>query len=413
MTVTSRSYLTAGVAALGAGAIALSPIQPIPTTQLAESPHRVVNDLAVELAASGAWANLINTSVENAYTLQGVLNDNPFPLAQTFVQNQITYLKELPNIGLIAKQIFGNWGNALKAPFTSSPDNIGETIAFLAENPFTDIPLSQRGVYDLLTGDFSPLTPEQLAQLQPILDFTTTRASGAILAGIGPVLAPVLSFVAGIKATFAALKAADFKGAVSAFLDIAPNAINALLNGGPVLDLTPLVKLAGITLPAGFNSIGLNMPGLLSAGVSPLGANYQGLPGTMFDGVAADAEFSFGGLTVTAKDPGLPVGPLGATLGLTNAIAEAIKVTPPPATAALPAAADAAAPEVEAAPVVAEAPAPAVEAPAAVSEAPAEVAAPVADEAPAPKRQSRAATRADKGGSEHASRAARSARHAS
>jgi hypothetical protein len=46
-----RSYLTAGVAALGAGAVALSPVQPIPT-HVALTQERAISNLAVELAAT-------------------------------------------------------------------------------------------------------------------------------------------------------------------------------------------------------------------------------------------------------------------------------------------------------------------------------------------------------------------------
>ena len=107
----------------------------------------------------------------------------------------------------------------------------------------------------------------------------------------------------------------------------------------------------------------------------------------MFDGLAANANVELFGLEFGADDPGLSVGPIGATQLLTRKIADAIKVTPPLTAAAVaPAAA-------------------AVAAPVAI-EAAAEVAA-VADEAPAPK-QSRAA-KADSGKS-NTGRADRGAR---
>ena len=48
MHVSARTYLTSGIAVLGAGAIALSPVQPIPDHVALVRQH-VVSDLAVDL----------------------------------------------------------------------------------------------------------------------------------------------------------------------------------------------------------------------------------------------------------------------------------------------------------------------------------------------------------------------------
>jgi hypothetical protein len=400
MNVTSRSYLTAGIAALGVGAIALSPIQPIPA-HTAAAPQRVVSNLAVDLAATinpiQPWLDAFSTAADNAYALQDAFNANPFPIAQTFVQNQFTYLKELPKIGLIFQQIVGNWGNALKSPFVADPDNNSKTLAAVGTlngDPF--LPVSPFSLYQILGSDISPLPPE----VAPLLEFMTTPFSGAALAVIGPVLGPVISMISSVKATFAALKARDLPGAINEFLALAPNAVNAFLNGGQILDLTKLVDRFA-PLPDSVKSIGLNMGGIVSSGLSPVdGSPEQGVTGTMFDGLATEATVEVLGLEADLKDPGLSVGPVGSTFLLTSKIAEAIKVTPPPATAAaLPAAAETAAPEAEAAAPVADVPA--------VADAE------VAEDAPAPKRKSRAATRADNdGGKGNSARANRGARRA-
>ena len=51
MHVAHRSYLTAGIAALGAGAIALTPVQPVPT-HLAAAQERTVSTLSVNLVST-------------------------------------------------------------------------------------------------------------------------------------------------------------------------------------------------------------------------------------------------------------------------------------------------------------------------------------------------------------------------
>lgn len=384
MNVTSRSYLTAGVAALGVGAIALSPIQPIPNN-VAMAPERVVSNLSVDLAAAidpiTPWVNAFQTALQNQARLTAAWNASTLPIFQTFVDNQLYYASEFPQIGVIAQQIFGNVKAAIQAPFVSDPiNNIPQTVVDVVQlpPPIGGIPVNQQTIYAAA----QDLLPESLL---PLIEFTTTPFSGAVLAVIGPVIGPVISMVNSVKATFAALQARNLPAAINEFLALAPNAVNAFLNGGQVLDLTKIVDRIS-PLPPEVTGIGLNMGGLVSSGLSPVeGRPSLGVTGSMFDGLAVKA--SLGGLAVDS--PGLSVGPIGATQLLTKRIAEAIKQPKPTAAAAVaPAAAVA---EVEAA------------APAAVAEVES------ADEAPAPKRQARAAKaeKADRGNTGRAERGAR------
>ncbi|MCW1959032.1 MAG: hypothetical protein KIH64_010910, partial [Mycobacterium sp.] len=253
MHVTSRSYLTAGVAALGVGAIALSPIQPIPN-HVALAPEKAVSTMAVDLAAAidplTPWVNALGTAVDNATRLNAAWNASTFPIFQTFVQNQLVYASEFPNIGLIFNQIIDNWKSAFQAPFVADPGNISTTTVAVTTGALS-IPVSQSLVYGLVTSPLSPLPPE----LTPLLEFMTTPFSGAALAVIGPVIGPVLSMVNSVKATFAALKAKNLPAAINEFLALAPNAVNAFLNGGQVLDLTKIVNKISPLPPEG-ESIG-------------------------------------------------------------------------------------------------------------------------------------------------------------
>lgn len=388
MSITSRSYLTAGIAALGAGAIALTPVQPIPN-QLAIAPERVVSNLSVDLAAAidpiTPWVNAISTAVDNAYALQDVFMDNPFPILQTVVQNQLTYLSELPNIGLIAQQVVGNVGNLLRAPFATSPDNVSNAPIPGASPGF----ITQRFMYNTLVS----LAPD----LEPVLSVLTSPISGFLLGFAGPGLSSMLQLQETVRNIFSPPEGANpLLNAINEIINLPANLFNAAFNGGKFLDLTNVVKnLAGPELGPAISSAGIRTGGFLNAG------------GVAFDGLSANATL---GLTVV--DPGLPVGFIGATGTLATAVANAIKVTPPPAPAsAVPAAAAAAAPAVEAAPVAAEALASVPDLPAAAEEA-----APAAEEAPAPasKRKSRGAvSRAEKAASsDNAGSAGRGARQA-
>jgi hypothetical protein len=386
MNITSRPYLTAGVAALGAGALALSAVQPIPT-DLAMAPQSVVSNLSVDLAAAidpiTPWVNAIKSAAENAFALQDAWNDNPFPIIRTFVENQFTYLSELPNIGLIFQQITGNIGNFLQAPFAADPLNVSGTPVPGASPAF----VTQQLAYGLVSG----LLP---AALRPTLALTTTPISGFLLGFAGPGLSSMLQLQETVQNIFNPPPGAKpLLNAVNEIINLPANLFNAAFNGGKFLDLTALVQRLLPDVPPSFiPTVGIRTGGFLNGG------------GVAFDSVAATVgpvDLPFVG-PVTVNDPGIPVGFIGATGSLASYVADAIKVVPPSATAGVAAAA--ATPAVQ--------PADATEAPVA-AEVPAlaEDAAPATDEAPARNRKGRAATRTDNsGGSDRASRAGRAAR---
>lgn len=419
MNITSRSYLTAGVAALSVGAIALTPVQPMPD-RVALAPQRVVNDLSVELAAAinpiQPWVDTIKASFANIGVLfedwsvglyvggtipapestvvngqlghrtGGYESGTNFALLRQFVANQVSYLRQLPDIGGIFNQIVGNYGNAFRAPFTPGvelpgrfagllPGQYNQNVSGVPVTSVLQLPVNPRTVGALLP----VLAPTVIAALKPILDFATTPISGVLLGAIGPVLGPALSVVSSVNEIVTALRDQDISGAINGFLNIPANAVNAALNGGQVLDLS---KILGDVLPADIKTIGIKMGGLLSPG------------GVAFDALAAKAEAVIAEVPVSVDVPGLPVGPIGSMIGLSNYVAKAIK---PPVSEPAPGA--------SATRQVKAAAATQVETSAAVAD--------VAEEAPAPKRQSRATARADKsGGADKASRPGRAARNA-
>ncbi len=379
MNITARSYLTAGVAAVGAGAIALAPVQPIPN-QVALAPEKVASTLAVNLAASidpiTPWVDTFKAAWANAENLHQAWWSYPFPIFTSILLNQYTYLSELPDVGTIAQQFFGNWGKFLKAPFETGASNV--STAGVSD----PLHLSHQFMFDTLA---NAATPDELKKLL----LTTSPISGALLGFAGPGLSAMLQLRDSFQAISHALKPVDpdlepdFMAALNEFINIPAKLVNAGLNGGNYLNLEGVLKALGITVPDSVKSIGLITGGLLSTFpyTKPDPGGVQ-VGGVAFDSVDTD-------VNGTLYFPGIPMGLVGSINSLLNSVASAIYVTPPltdsaqaelpAATAALPAAAAA----------VAEAPAPAVaEAPAsvaAVAEAPAvaEVPAPVA-EAPAP-----------------------------
>jgi len=389
MHVTSRSYLTAGIAALGVGALALAPVQPIPN-QMALAPERVVSNLGVALASTidpiTPWVDTFETAGANIATLFEFYTQKPFPLLQTIGANIATYFEELGNgnAGLIPAQIWNNIQTFFQAPWDP-----GAQIGLSAPPDFPDETLIAYGEYASDTqpadGSNSPqslaLAPFQIwlgeiekgcgqdgsctyPQAAPILNFLNTPYSGQVLGLLGPLLAPLAVLTRSFTAIGEFFQAGDVIGAINELINIPANLVNGVLNGAGFIDLTAIISSL---LPLPIEKIGLNLGGLLTA--TPLDGSladpnnpptqYSG--GVGIDAIAADVLLEFGGI---------PVGWIGSSIGLGQFLADRMVVTPPPpagtAAATVSAPAEAAAP-VEVAPAVAD------EAPTEVAPAVAEV----------------------------------------
>jgi len=173
MHVSPRSYLTAAVAALGAGAVALAPVQPLQSGSDLSAALRsaVVVDLAAAIDPFTPWVNTIQAASDNIAGLVNTWVEMPLPILQQVVANQVTYIGELPAIGTIIGQVVANVGNAVRAPFAVDLNTLDPAHA---------------AVYALLP-TISPDLP------QGLLDFLTSSASGLLIGVIGPVLSPVLA----------------------------------------------------------------------------------------------------------------------------------------------------------------------------------------------------------------------------
>jgi hypothetical protein len=412
MHVTSRSYLTAGIAVLGAGAIALSPIQPIPH-QMAAAPQQAAETLAVELAATinpiKPVIDTIKTSLNNVRTITGQqFNPGPaLPILNALGSNFRVYLSELPDLPQIFNQVLGNLRAAVTAPLDQ---NLNDGDPAFSLNTNNTVGVTCLGVRECGDEAFTKLQTTglltafpDLATLVPIANALSSPLTGALVGFAGPGLSAVAQVLESVQVISTALKARNWAVAINEVINLPVNLINAGLNGGKQLDLTPIVdRLApalGFDLPAGTKlgiaTGGLLTPGVALGGTSPDGvtqAPFGGWSGTAWDSISAEAPTSFG----TAYITGLPVGTIATQLGMRTTIANAIKLPVP--TSAQAVAPAAAAVEVEAAPV---------------ADVPEVVEAEAADDAPAPKRKSRAATRADNdGGKGNTGRAERGARRA-
>lgn len=398
MHITARSYLTAGVAVVGAGTIALSPIQPLPG-QLTAAPERAAESLAVNLASSidpiTPWVDTFKTSIDNIKQLAAFYANQPLPLLNTIGANIGTYFDELTNgnAGLIPGQIQNNiqtffqapWWNAEGTPipngvFSSSYISSTQTVSRLGV-----LINSQSGVYNAA----APIIASQYEGdlVRTLLEFTATPYSGQLIGLLSPVLSGVVQLTRSFTAVGQFFQDGDLTGAINELINIPANVTNAALNGAGALDLTAIAQnILPPALASLIQAIGVNLGGALSPAVPFNGSltNASRPPtvytgGTLFDIVSARATVA----GIGAQTTGLPVGWFGSVIGLGQFLGQQMLVTPPtlgtaataPAAvgpkvaAALPAPAaslSADAPAAPAAPVVDPAPvAPAVTAPAA------------------------------------------------
>lgn len=362
---------------VSAGAIALSPVQPLNTT-LTPLPQKSISELAVGLAAAVTPVNPIQKSIDvitdSAANLVALLNnwasgvyvdgtfpfppntgtgvrdngnlgwrtggyatDVGLPILNQFLSNVLVYLGELPDIGAIASQVFDNIGNAITAPFVQGVNQPGRlsglagTLGVLTnfnQNvdaiPYVPVPgigtFSQRDIVALLP----VLAAETYAALKPVLDFASTPISGLLVGAIGPIVGPALAVVNSLSNVVALLEESDVGGALTELVNLPATAVGAFLNGGQILDLTGLLSRLDVPLPSTITSVGLQLGGLLSPG------------GVALDGLATEASL----LGASVSVAGLPVGPFGALSTLANHVATSIVVPRPVETAVSRVAAD-------------------------------------------------------------------------
>jgi len=291
-----RPYATAGFALVGASVIAISPVAPPPPD--AEISPQVRLSAVVEPITP--WRNVISSADANLAGLAAVWRQDPAPVLRQVIANQIGYLRELPNFPAIIQQIGANLEAALTAPFATDLGTLepGHAFAF---------PIVTEGLPEL---DIPALLP---AELQPLLNLTTTYLSGVLLGLVGPVVGPALELNASTQAIIGHLTGdnPDPEAAFSDLINIPAGVADAFLNGGQSLDLTPVLAalgpVLGVELPEG-TKIGVAMGGVLSPG------------GSAFNALDITIEALGFPLTISGQGPGA----IGSLIGLSRAIAAAI-----------------------------------------------------------------------------------------
>jgi hypothetical protein len=301
-----RPYATAGVALVGAGLIAITPMAPrLPDTFTVQD----IKLTSGETDLPTPWIDQFNTASENSTTLLNTFFDAPGVGLQQFIANQAGYLQDFfndPTSSTVAS-ISGQMQENLAAVLTgytllNAPNDVVQEVIQHTLSAGGD---GFSGHTFLFTELASFLPPSvNPAEITPIVDFLSSPLSGMIMGDLGPFISPFVALINSIAAgddlntTLADMVGGFFNGATLS------------LN-----DLIPLIDDADL-FPQGYNLENLDIAfgGLLTPGdtVAGVGGSIFNSLGLELTGVPVD-----GTINVLAQ----PVGPIAAleSWGLTIA----------------------------------------------------------------------------------------------
>lgn len=302
MYATCRPFVAAGVAMVGASAIAMSPVAVQPAYFRAEA--------AIQLTAATNWQDVLTVAGQNASALFTSWLQTPVPILQQVIANQQKYLTELPDLATIGARIQANLQHALGALAVADPTTLDATHRTLYQLLPTVLQIP--GIPDLLHFNIS-------ATGQQLLGVSTTALSGVLLGLAGPVLGPLLALGSSLGSIVNDLNAPtpDLAGALSTLANIPAAMTDAFLNGGQHVDLTALMTAIGpsigVSFPAGVQ-VGIALGGLLSPGGSIFNALDMAYDNNLLGVLHIHVPIA----------TGAPVGPIGAFLELARSIARAV-----------------------------------------------------------------------------------------
>ncbi|MFM9035104.1 MAG: hypothetical protein ACKOQ4_12635 [Mycobacterium sp.] len=286
-------------------------------------------NLAASIDPITPWLTTLRTSLQNLVALPVLYLQQPLPILTTIARNQLTYLKELPDIGLIASQVRGNIETFFKGPYEPMPELISDALV----TSIAGFPISQQTVYGFLLADASD-------EVDRLIEFAASPFSGELLGFAGTVISPLIQLTQSFTAIGTYFKDGDVTAALNELINIPANVTNAFLNGGKYLDLTAIAPKLGIDLPPQVTKIGLNMGGLLN--VAPRAYEPPTLPGSdvhpygggvAFDSLAVELQQEtlplrdLDGSAATVSDPGWPTGAIAPVIGLGQALGDAMLVS--------------------------------------------------------------------------------------
>jgi len=304
-----RPWIAAGVALVGAGAIAATPVAALPGLPAVHFPTVA---LTADFDPLGAWQDVFDTAKANVTTL----TDSAVPMVamQQLIANLINGDSIDPKAIIDAIAQPDTDINLSPSPLTLSNDGLQTLVALVLPQ--------------YLPSDF-PLSTDELT---PILSFMASPLSGVLMGALGPSIAPLVALGNSVTEIGNALSGddADVSAALQEMANLPANMLGGFLNGATVdlAGLIPTLTDAGL-LPEEMDVTALSYTfgGLLSPGSTA--NDVEGFLNGITDGSSPGIGGSIlNGLGLTTGLMGFPlvidgqgVGPIGAWEGLQEIIA--------------------------------------------------------------------------------------------
>ncbi|MGB3483720.1 MAG: hypothetical protein WBB07_16095 [Mycobacterium sp.] len=243
MHISARSYLTAGVAFIGAGAIAVSPISPI---------NPSLPDIVVPAAASSTpveltaivnpielWAQTIATAAGNLGTLAETFLADPAPILAKIAQNGIISASTAAGIVGLGVEGFFNGVAAMPAAFQAAIDQI---IAGDFENGIPSLgnvlllPIIQAAFPIILgtsLGDIVALLQNPFDNISNVIGVLPQAIGLLGLPLLGLVISPLGQVGLTVQAIFDGITTGDFEAALNAVISFPSDLVGTIVNGNP------------------------------------------------------------------------------------------------------------------------------------------------------------------------------------
>jgi len=308
---TLRPYVTAGIAIVGSGLIAATPVAtPLASVATVRDVALTAGDTLPDLMAP--WTAVFNEASQNATTLLQNYYLAPNVGFQQMLANQTQFWQEIlddpSKIPAVMQQMQANLDAVLtgytlqNASGSVSLNGFEGVVGTVASHTISGTDLTTLAFgHDLLFGLLPQFLPADISSFAtPIVDFLASPLSGIIIGSLGPSIAPWVAMMNSIQDG-------------DSFNQVMASWMNGFLNGATLnLDsLLPLIAQTGL-LPAGTEITHLDfaLGGLLTPGTVAVGPYGVDLP----DGSTTDVSavggsiFNSLGITLTASLlPGVPI----------------------------------------------------------------------------------------------------------
>lgn len=327
MQSTIRPFATAGAAMAAASAIALTPVAPsLPDIQVP-----AISSAGVQLTASpidmvvDPWVEVFNTSSANATAIWQVFNEAPAPVLQQSIVNQLGYLNTILNDPAAISEVFETINTNLQT--------VGRNLTLLGEFANrNDLREQIRFSNDATHTTIGELLPVVLPMIMPDLDAQTLETigtalkllqsplSGVLIGFAGPAISPMVALLNSMQA-MADQIGTDPEQALATLVALPAAVTGAFLNGA-TLDLGFALPLLADSMPEGMtvDRLDIAFGGLLTPGNT-----WTGVDGNVrTPGIGGSIWNSIGLKALIMDMEGVPVGPIGATVKLSQIIAASL-----------------------------------------------------------------------------------------